>query len=142
MQLPCLFLQVRKADRQLNQFYGKYLARNALRITQYGLLRAIAGLEEPSITEIGRVLGIDQTTVTRNVEKLEKMGLVASVHASADFRKKIMRLTPLGVESLEKAQPNWEEAQHLMLYGLGDDEARELLRLLAKAARIAEQGCN
>ena len=50
MQLPCLFLQIRKADRQLNQLYGKFLARNGMRITQYGLLRAIAGLEEPSIT--------------------------------------------------------------------------------------------
>ena len=96
MQLPCIFLQIRKADRQLNHLYGKFLARKGMRMTQYGLLRAIAGLEEPSITEIGRVLGIDQTTVTRNVEKLEKMDLVASVHASADSRKKNMRQTQTG----------------------------------------------
>ena len=139
MQLPCLFLQIRKADRQLNQLYCKFLARNGMRITQYGLLRAIAGLEEPSITEIGRVLGIDQTTVTRNVEKLEKMGLVTSIQALADSRKKIMQLTPLGTDSLKEAHPHWEEAQQLMIAGLGDDDARELLRLLLKVSRIAEK---
>jgi len=139
MQLPCLFLQIRKADRHLNQLYSKYLARNGMRVTQYGLLRAIDGLEEPSITEIGRVLGIDQTTVTRNVEKLEKLGLVVSVQAPADSRKKIMQLTPLGANSLEEALPNWGEAQQLMLSGLGDDDTQELLRLLTKISRIAEK---
>ena len=139
MQLPCLFLQIRKADRQLNQLYCKFLARNGMRITQYGLLRAIAGLEEPSITEIGRVLGIDQTTVTRNVEKLEKKGLVTSIQPPADSRKKIMQLTPLGADSLKEAHTHWEEAQQLMIEGLGDDDARELLRLLLKVSRIAEK---
>ena len=139
MQLPCLFLQIRKADRQLNQLYGKFLARKGMRITQYGLLRAIAGLEEPSITEIGRVLGIDQTTVTRNVEKLEKLGFVASAPAPADSRKKIMQLTALGADSLKEAHPHWEEAQQLMISGLGDDDVQELLRLMLKVSRIAEK---
>ena len=138
MQLPCLFLQIRKADRQLNQLYGKYLGRNGMRITQYGLLRAIDGLEEPSITEIGRVLGIDQTTVTRNVEKLENMGLVACTQAQADSRKKIVRLTPLGADRLAAAHPEWEKAQQRMISGLGDDDAQELLRLLSKVRHIAE----
>ena len=139
MQLPYIFLQIRKADRQLNQLYGKFLARNGMRITQYGLLRAIAGLEEPSITEIGRVLGIDQTTVTRNVEKLEKLGLVTNIQAPADSRKKIMQLTTLGTNSLKEAHPSWEEAQQLMISELGDDDAQELLRLLTKVSRIVEK---
>ena len=128
MQLPCLFLQIRKADRQLNQLYGKFLARNVMRITQYGLLRAIAGLVVPSITEIGRVLGIDQTTVTRNVEKLEKLGLVTNIQAPADSRKKIMQLTTLGTNSLKEAHPSWEEAQQLMISELGDNDKKEMQR--------------
>lgn len=137
MQLPCLFLQVRKAERQLSQLYGSYLEQNGMRITQFGLLRAIDGLEEPSITEIGRVLGIDQTTVTRNVEKLEKSGIVICEHAQADSRKKLVKLTTLGKDSLERAEPCWEKAQHQVVTGLGDADTQELLRLLAKLASFA-----
>jgi len=137
MQLPCFFLEVRKAERRLSQLYGRYLEQNGMRITQYGLLRAIDGLEEPFITEIGQVLGIDQTTVTRNVEKLASSGLVICTHAPEDSRKKLVQLTPLGAESLEKAQPCWEKAQQHMVAGLGDDDVQQLLRLLAKVSRIA-----
>ncbi|WP_168732430.1 MarR family winged helix-turn-helix transcriptional regulator [Desulfovibrio desulfuricans] len=142
MQLPCLFLEVRKAERQLSWLYGKCLGQNNLRITQYGLLRAIAGLAEPSITEIGRILGIDQTTVTRNVDKLEQAGLVVCGHPLTDSRKKIVRLTPFGADSLEKAHPLWGEAQQRVVAGLGDKDVQELLRLLAKVSSIAETDCD
>ena len=117
--------------------YGSYLEQNGMRITQYGLLRAIAGLGEPSITEIGQVLGIDQTTVTRNVEKLEKSDFVTCEHAPADSRKKMVKLTPFGVDSLENAHPFWEKAQQRIVVGLGEEDVQTLLRLLTKVSRIA-----
>ena len=139
MPFPCIPLHVRKADRLLSQMYERYFAKSGMRGTQFALLRAIAAMPEPFITEIGRILGMDQTTVTRNVEKLEKSGLVETGPKPGDTRKKMVRLSASGKARLAAAEPCWAEAQQALLDGLGEDEARELLRLLAKVSALAQE---
>lgn len=139
MPFPCILLQIRKTDRQLSQMYGRYLAKSGMRSTQYGLLRAIAAMPDPFITDIGRALSMDQTTVTRNVEKLEKAGLVETGPNPSDTRKKMVRLSAHGKACLDAAEPYRAEAQQRILDGLGEEEAQQLLRLLAKVSDLAQQ---
>ena len=68
-------------------------------------------MRRPFITDIGKVLCMDQTTATRNIGLLERAGFVAvGVHPD-DARKKVVELTPEGQAKLEEAFPLWEEAQ-------------------------------
>lgn len=136
---PCACLHVRRVGRQLSREYDQYLRRAGIRSTQYGMLRCVAALPEPFISDIGRVLGMDQTTVTRNVEKLETMGLVKTRPHAGDPRKKLVELSPVGKAKLAEALPLWEEAQRRILAGMDGNEYETLLQLLAKLSAAAER---
>ena len=136
--VPCAGLHVRKAGRQLSQMYDQYLRPAGIRSTQYSMLRCVAELHEPFISDIGRVLGMDQTTATRNIEKLEMAGLVETRQHPDDPRKKIVELSVVGKAKLEECHPLWEEAQKFILTRMGKEDFAHLLRLLEKVAGAAK----
>lgn len=134
----CACLHVRRADRLLSQLYDRYLRPAGIRSTQYGMLRCVEELPDPFISDIGRILSMDQTTVTRNVEKLEKAGLVETSPHPDDPRKKRVELSQSGRAKLAEARPFWEEAQKHVLAGLGQEDFDSLVHLLNKLARMAK----
>ena len=137
-EITCACLHVRRTDRQLSQMYDRYLRPLGIRSTQYGMLRCVEGLPDPFISDIGRFLSMDQTTVTRNVEKLEKAGLVLTSHHPDDPRKKKVELSAAGKVMLARAHPLWEAAQTHIKSRMGDDDFNNLLRLLDKLTRAAK----
>ena len=138
LKTPCVALHVRRADRQVAQFYDHYLRPTGIRSTQYGLMRCIASLPEPFISDIGRVLSMDQTTVTRNIEKLEKMGLVETGPYPDDPRKKKVVLAPLGRQKMEEAHLYWLQAQDAILTRMGEENLEHLLELLSELSKAAK----
>lgn len=134
----CVALHVRKADRQVAQFYDRYLRSVGIRSTQYGLMRCIAGLTEPFISDIGRALSMDQTTVTRNIEKLEKMGLVKTGPYPDDPRKKRVVLSSKGRQKMEEARPYWQKAQDAIRAQMGDENLAHLLELLSQLSKATK----
>ena len=135
----CACLHVRRADRRLSQIYDRYLRPLGIRSTQYGMLRCVDGLPDPFISDIGRFLSMDQTTVTRNIEKLEKGGLVTTGPHPDDPRKKIVELSPAGKDTLVKAHPLWEKAQKQVISRMGEDDYNTLLRLLTKLMQTTKE---
>lgn len=135
---PCACMHVRRTDRQLSQLYDQFLRPAKIRSTQYGMLKCIESLDGPFISDIGRVLGMDQTTVTRNIEKLEKAGLVESAPHPDDPRKKIVWLSDAGKLKVAEANPLWAAAQRRILSALDEGELEELLRLLGKLVDAAQ----
>lgn len=98
-------MQLRKAGRVVTQIYDRCLRPVGIRGTQFALLKRIACMRRPFITDIGKVLCMDQTTATRNIGLLERAGFVAvGVHPD-DARKKVVELTPEGQAKLEEAFP-------------------------------------
>ena len=138
-EVMCACLQVRRTDRQLSQMYDRYLRPLGIRSTQYGMLRCVDGLPDPFISDIGRFLSMDQTTVTRNVEKLEKAGLVTTGPHPDDPRKKIVELSPTGRYVLAKAHPLWEKAQKQIISHMGEDDYNTLLQLLTKLTQATKE---
>lgn len=136
--ISCACLHVRRADRQLSQMYDRYLRPLGIRSTQYGMLRCVEGLPDPFISDIGRFLRMDQTTVTRNIEKLEKAGLILTSPHQDDPRKKRVELSAAGKAMLAQAHPLWEEAQRHIISRMGDDDFDNLLRLLDKLTLAAK----
>ena len=55
-------------------------------------------------------LMMDRTTLTRGLDILYKQKLIENVK-TPDARKRVVRLTKLGFNLLEKAIPLWEEAE-------------------------------
>src|SRR6478735_2001556 len=76
MFYPCHCLQLRKATRKIGARYDAALAPVGINIAQYSLLRTVAKRQPMSLTDLGRYLELDRSTIGRNVRVVEKLRLV------------------------------------------------------------------
>lgn len=127
---PCFYFHLRRATRAVGRVYENYFRPAGLRSGQFAMLAAIRQLERLSIGELGAVMGMDQTTTTRNVELLSRKGLVNLQADPEDARRKTLALTPAGLVKLQKAEPHWRRAQAELTANLGLKEAEKLLEML------------
>jgi DNA-binding MarR family transcriptional regulator len=90
----------------------------------------IARRERPTISELAKDIGADRTTMTRNLEQLEKKGLI-SVAQGKDMRTKAVQLAPKGKVALERSISYWKKAQTKVLKTLGEDRWKRMLNDLS-----------
>ncbi|TGA96042.1 MarR family transcriptional regulator [Sporolactobacillus shoreae] len=127
---PCICSYVRKTDRYLSQFYDAYLAPAHLKTTPLSLLKGVIRNKDCSITELGKILLMDQTTVTRNAAVLEKRGLLSIEKRSDDARQKILKVTHQGLQKIKEATPYWRQAQQTLQDSLGKKQFDFLIQIL------------
>ena len=96
----CNCLAVRQAARHVTQFYDQFLAPAGLRTTQFSILARLQRLGPMTISVLAADLVMDRTTLGRNLQPLEREGLVAVVKGRTDRRSREIRLTDTGVERL------------------------------------------
>jgi DNA-binding MarR family transcriptional regulator len=138
----CTCLALRRATRRVTQIYDAHMKPLGLRITQFAVLGQLAGTGSPepglaamSITALARRLGLDRSTLGRNVRPLIKAGLVV-MEGGADRRAHTLALTDAGRAALEKAIPLWREAQRHVSEKLGRDKTRALRAVLDETTSI------
>jgi DNA-binding MarR family transcriptional regulator len=91
-----------------------------------------------TINEMAEKLGLDRTTLTRNLKLLEEGGLL-SIEPGQDQRTRLVTLTQEGMELLLKALPVWEEMQAHFVEGLGGERFQTLLTQLSDIATLARE---
>jgi DNA-binding MarR family transcriptional regulator len=111
----CLCLHSRRTTRLLTQFYDDALRPTGLRITQFLLLAAIDQAQPVAHQPLADILGMDRTTLTRNLALLDRDGLAVIARSKADKRENHIRLTPSGRRAVQRAMPYWQEAQQQIL---------------------------
>jgi len=136
--LRCTCFNLRKAARAVTQMYDEVLRPSGLRATQFSLLMLIRGLGPIRITELAEEAVMDRTTLKRNVELLEREGLVR-ITPGVDARVREVSLTRAAEERLAKALPLWQRAQAHLTRELGQGRADRLLSDLSAAIVTAER---
>ncbi len=136
----CTCLALRRATRRVTQIYDAHMKPLGLRITQFAVLGQLAGApgEVPSqisITALARRLGLDRSTLGRNLRPLLRAGLVA-MEGGEDRRAHTLALTEAGRALLEKAVPLWRDAQRHVSEKLGRDKTRALRAVLDETTAI------
>jgi DNA-binding MarR family transcriptional regulator len=129
--LNCLCANTRRAARHITQAYDDALRPVGLRATQFFLLTALsraAGSEGIPVGELADILGMDRTTLTRNLAIAERQQWI-DTGAAKDRRSKLIRLAPKGKTLLGKALPYWKGAQRRLQDRLGQQKAALLLSL-------------
>ena len=125
----CYCALLRKATRRVTSLYDDALQPIGINLAQFSLLRHIERDEPISMTELGRKIELERSTVSRNVKVLEGMGLVET-GSGKDQREAVVELTENGRRVLEDGAPLWQGAQDRIEARLGTDAAAQLKELL------------
>lgn len=132
----CVCANLRKKTRAVTQLYDKVLEPTQLKVTQYSMLANIARHKAVSVSQLGDILLLDQTTITRNVNLLKKNGYVDVIRDAQDGRTKIISLTAIGIEKLKEATPLWMEIQEKIIQDIGLDKYKDFYETLKKMQKV------
>jgi DNA-binding MarR family transcriptional regulator len=135
----CTCFTLRKAARAVTQVYDEILRPTGLRSTQFSLLMVVRGSRKVSMTDLADRAVMDRTTLKRNLELLEKEGLVR-IQSGADARVREVTLTPAAEKKLAEALPYWIKAHTRVMDKLGEGRSGRLLNDLSAAIAAAQPG--
>ena len=121
---------MRLLNRIVTKAYDDCLRPLGLRTAQQTILVAISLMKTPTPTQIERRLSLDKSTVSRNVERMQRRGWVEFV-SGEDGRSHYLKLTAKGDKLLRASTTAWEQAQKKMAFLLGKEGVTALSRILS-----------
>ncbi|HSF96981.1 MAG TPA: MarR family transcriptional regulator [Thermohalobaculum sp.] len=127
----CACFNLRRAARQATQAFDRALRPAGIQATQFTLLALLAqsGEADMPVTELAGRLGLDRTTLTRNLAVAERSGWLES-RPGEDRRERRVALTDAGRAKLAAALPLWKSAQTRVVVEMGEDRMADLLTTL------------
>jgi len=108
--LACACATARRAARALTQAYDGRMRQSQIETSQFALLSALHACQGSNQAVIGRILDLEKTTLSRNLQWLKRKGWIELAPAD-DGRERRFVLTHAGRQKLESAQPAWRDAQ-------------------------------
>jgi len=134
----CVCFALRRTSRAVTQFYEAALRPHRLRATQFPILVAASDGEEMPLAPLAERLGMDRTTLLRNLRPLVRRGLLEVV-TLASSRRTLVRGTPAGRALLARVYPAWKRAQARALRSL---EGMDWSRTLEALGRLPRSGAS
>ncbi len=99
-----------------------------LRATQFTVLQALSLAGEVTQGQLGQMLGMDSTTLTRTLTIMGREGWIAR-RRGEDRREWRMRLSKEGEAQFKAARPHWQKAQDELRARLGNQLSDNLMTL-------------
>lgn len=134
MARECIANQLRMLTRVVTGIYESEFRPLRLTVSQMVILVLTARHGRVRAAEIGRVLQMDASTLSRNIERMRVRGWLEEA-PKADGRSRPFRLTPAGARTLRDASRAWERAQ-TQARNLVGEEGAALLRRLTKPVQV------
>jgi DNA-binding MarR family transcriptional regulator len=135
--LDCVCYEFRKTARFVINYYDTALKDADLKSNQFIILVSVAYLGLPNFKKLAEFVGIDQSTLARNLTTVEKQKLV-SVRAGKNRREKLISLTKKGERKLVSSFPLWRKAQGRLVDGLGTENWKNIQRELTDVVSITK----
>jgi DNA-binding MarR family transcriptional regulator len=92
------------------------------------------GPEGASASELGRRLGISKQGAGKTVDRLVELGYAERATDTADARRKLVQLTPRGIDALARSAAVFERLRASWAQTLGVDRLRALEADLRRVA--------
>lgn len=128
----CYCTNLRRSAGFISDFYDNAMQETGLTVAQYYLLINLSRLETANITHWAQRVGLDRSTMVRNISVLEKRGFVELTEGHG----KAYTLTSYGLETLNATIPIWNSAQKQIEEFLGKDDAEAILRIGSKLQEL------
>jgi DNA-binding MarR family transcriptional regulator len=123
------------AARAVTRAYDRALRPSGLRSTQFTILVAASVAGGIPLHRLAKILGLERTTLTRNLAAIERKGLIKV--AEIDGRTRNVIVLPAGEELLTQALPLWDQAQERLREKLGQERWLTLRDSLGDLAKLA-----
>lgn len=121
-----------RAAQRMSAVTGSAAAAHGLSLRDHIVLSALH--KSPGLTqvELGRALGMDKTTLTAELDRLERAGLVRRAVDPRDRRARVLELTPTGDERRGAVAADAESAETDALRSFSSAEVAALRRILVE----------
>lgn len=130
--MDCLCLASRRAARTITRAFDREMRASGLRATQFSVLVQLALRGVTAIGDLADALGVERTTLTRNLALIEDNGWVR-IRPGEDARARNVEITAKGRAVLADALPAWRAAQKSTVKAIGEAGASALHRLAGRA---------
>ncbi|NGO69810.1 MarR family winged helix-turn-helix transcriptional regulator [Streptomyces boncukensis] len=104
----------------------------------YGFAMQAIGRDGVTASELGRRLGVTKQAAGKTVDRLAALGYAERAGDGVDARRKVVRLTPRGVDALAQSAALFEDLRAEWAATLGEERLREvedaLERVVPKSA--------
>ncbi|HEX8149879.1 MAG TPA: MarR family winged helix-turn-helix transcriptional regulator [Pyrinomonadaceae bacterium] len=131
----CVAVRLRLLTRSVTRLYNEALRPHGLTVSQMNILVAVSCYGEARPRDVCRVLHLDKSTLSRDVERMRANGWLETT-PGVDGRTSLFSVTGAGKALLRKVTPAWEEAQRRAVELLGESEIAALGRA-TRAVRSA-----
>ena len=129
----CVCFNLRWVTRAVTQFYDAEMRRHGIRPTQGSILASLQTKDSWNMAELSDWLGMDRTTLVRNLRPLQRDGFVKAVGGGRGNRVELT-ITSKGRNQVEKLTPAWKAAQSAVVKTLGENRWSAILSDLETAA--------
>lgn len=119
---------LRRCARALTQHYEDALRPFGLRGSQFTILQALELAGEVSQGQLGEILAMDSTTLTRTLDIMVRHGWITK-RSGRDRRERLLRLAKDGQLQLNRALPAWQKVQSGLRRRFGDEAWEQLMKL-------------
>ncbi len=134
--LPCLCGTLRRGARALTLIYEQALRPLGMTSTQFTVLQVLDRAAEVSQGQLGAMLAMDSTTLTRTLKILTRHRWIAERRGD-DRRERRLRLARAGRLQLQRALPLWQAVQWRLRRQLGSPAWGELIALANQVTAFA-----
>ena len=129
----CVCFNLRWVTRAVTQFYDSEMRRHGIRPTQESILASLQTKGSWTMAELSDWLGMDRTTLVRNLRPLQRDGFVKTIGGGRGNLVEVM-ITTKGREQIKKLTPAWKSAQNAVVKTLGEKRWSAILSDLESAA--------
>ena len=136
-EISCVSYNLRKSSHIISRIYAKEMAEAPIRGPLFSLLAIIHKRGPDSITALANDLGLDRTTLTRNLKPLTQRGLIEIRQVSANHKE--IRLRPKGETALRRSLDCWRKAQKRVVDALGEDRWNRMREDLRAVMELGNQ---
>lgn len=129
----CVCFNLRWVTRAVTQFYDAEMRRHGIRPTQGSILASLNSKDSWNMAELSDWLGMERTTLVRNLRPLQRDGFVKAVGGGRGNRVELT-ITTKGRKQVENLTPAWKSAQSAVVQTLGEKRWSAILSDLETAA--------
>ncbi len=117
----CIGARVRILSRAISRIYDDVIRPHGIKFSQLNILTVVTVHGPIQQMDVGRMLSLEKSTLSRNVTLMETNGWLQS--QSEQGKNRILAVTPKGRELLLNAAPDWATAQDRVTAILGEQTA-------------------